>query len=80
VSEQVKRTPESMAKWHVRLPITGVVDVEVYADSEKEAIQAAIQQASLEEIAEWEAHEQVCEGNVVYGSLSRAVADQIEED
>ena len=68
-----------MPKYNVMLPITGYVVVEINAASEKVAIAAALEKDfDIEQIEEWEVHEQVEEGNVSYGSLSRACAELVE--
>jgi hypothetical protein len=71
-----------MKTWGVSLPITGVAYVEVRADSEEEAIEAAMGGEYLdnESIQTWEAHRYVNRGNVVHGDLGEAEAQPIEDD
>lgn len=54
----------------VTLPITGIVEVTVEAENEEEALNLALEQATLKDIVEWEAHKQICEGNVFHGVLN----------
>lgn len=69
-------------KYLVEIPITGKVTVEVVANSEKEAIEKAMDEFDLTlnpsselgyEIEEWEYHSKVNEGN-----FSHAVLDEVE--
>lgn len=69
-------------KYLVEIPITGKVIVEVVANSEKEAIEKAMNEFDLElnpsselgyEIEEWQYHYKVNEGNV-----SHAVLHEVE--
>ena len=66
-----------MKNYDVSLPITGVILVTVEAESAEDAIERALQSDGLtdENIESWEAHSQVCEGNIMYGELDRAYAE-----
>lgn len=66
-------------KYLVEIPITGKVTVEVVANSEKKAIEKAMDEFDLElnpsselgyEIEEWEYHFHVNKGNVSYAVLN----------
>lgn len=63
-----------MKRYTVLLPITGVICVEVEAETEKDAIDAALSSDDLttDKIEEWEAHRQIVKGNVFYGSQNEA--------
>lgn len=67
-----------MKRYHVSLPVTGVIDIEVTAENEQEAIEKALESDDLkiENITEWEAHKRVVQGNVFYGAMSRARATE----
>lgn len=60
----------------VTLPITGKLCVEVDAESEEAAIKAALigDDLILDNIEEWEAAKQICEGNFFHGMLNEAEA------
>lgn len=69
-----------MARYTVTLPITGIVMIEVDADDERSAIDAALSSdATLADIESWETHRMVCEGNVYRGELNAACANVIED-
>jgi hypothetical protein len=57
-----------MAKYSVLIPIAGHIRVEVEADSEEAAIQAALESddTHLGNIDDWQAVESFMEGNVSY--------------
>lgn len=55
-----------MATWTVRLPITGYAVLDVEADDEATAIDAALDKVTIEDIDSWEAVERIIEGNVLY--------------
>lgn len=63
-------------EYEVCVPITGVIWVTVEAESEKEAIQAAFGSAelTLDNVEEWEAHKEICSGNVLHASQNTAYA------
>jgi hypothetical protein len=66
-----------MASYTVMLPISGKLFVEVEADSEDAAIEAAMQSTlTLDLVEEWEAHREVLRGNVFYGIAREAYAEQ----
>ena len=62
--------------YDVALPITGVIVVTVEADSEEDAIEKALgsDQLETENIESWEAHEIICQGNVLYAEQNEAEA------
>jgi hypothetical protein len=55
-----------MATYGVTLPITGNAYVEVEADSEDDAINAALEVVELKDLQDWEALKRVNMGNVCY--------------
>lgn len=61
-----------MPTYHVFLPFTGVLFLEVEADNEDAAKDAAFEKdialrAKGAEVHDWETHENVVQGNVFYG-------------
>lgn len=60
-----------MNSYVVRVPITACAEVFVEAESKEEAIQKAFEEVTLDDIEEWDAHREVCEGNVCRAVLSR---------
>ena len=64
-----------MATYTVAVPMTGVIYVQVQAESEEEALGKALdsEQLTLENLEEWEAHKQITRGNVLY-----AIQNEIE--
>lgn len=70
-----------MPKFGVTLPITGQIYLEVEAENDKAAIDAALSQGgTFDDVLEWETLRVVCEGNVYHGMLNRAYAKKIESD
>lgn len=67
-------------KYGVTLPVTGLIYVEVEADDEKSAIEAALGADGLTNsmIEEWEAHREVNRGNVWHGPIGEASAEEID--
>jgi len=65
-----------MKKYYVSIPITGKLVIEVDAESKEDAIESAFQQADLKHLEEWEAHTEVCKGNVFYGVLSKVDVEE----
>lgn len=55
-----------MAKFNVTIPIAGHAFLEVEAESQEEAIQAAMEQVTLDHVEEWEPLEHFTRGNVCY--------------
>lgn len=67
-----------MKKYNVRIPVTGVVDVEVDAENEEEAIEAALQkEISNKDLTEWETCREVVQGNVFCGHTNSIEATEI---
>lgn len=67
-----------MATYGVSLPITGSVYVEVEANSEEEAIEKALEsEVTSDDIEGWETHQQIVQGNVFYGQLNEAHAEEV---
>lgn len=69
-----------MPKYSVTVPFTGYAVVDVEAPTEAEAIDKALGEVSLDDIEEWETHEQITEGNVCHAARNRAEAELINED
>lgn len=71
-----------MKRFLVTLPITGYILVEVEADNERAAIDAALISDELrtDRIEEWEAHEHIVQGNVFYGRKNRVEVEDISDD
>jgi len=69
-----------MPTYTVTLPITGVLYAyDIEAESEEEAIEKAMGAPyTIQDIEEWDVHEQIVEGNVFHGHTNRASAQ--EED
>jgi hypothetical protein len=53
----------------------GIAHVMVEAESEKEAIDKALDKASFEDVDEWYNLRQVVEGNIFHGPLNRIRVD-----
>jgi len=65
-------------RWSVQVPITGFVVIEVEADDEESAIDAALEASPItDDIQEWEMHRYTNRGNVAYGSCTEANAEEI---
>ena len=72
---------QAMKRFVVQIPITGYISIEVDADSEESAIETAWGSYSASgpdafDEPEWEAVEQVCEGNVFHGMLNEHTAEE----
>lgn len=69
-----------MKRYSVSIPITGYVIVEIDAESEEAAIEAALDtEITSDLIEEWETHRQVTRGNVCSAILNSAEAEEIGE-
>lgn len=69
-----------MSTYSVRLPICGYLMIEVEADSEEAAIEAACaSDYGTEHIEEWSAYTEIVRGNVFHGPVNRADAVLVEE-
>ena len=62
-----------MKTYTIAVPITGVIYVDVKANSEEDALEAALESEdlSLDKCEEWEAHEHIVRGNVFYGHQNK---------
>lgn len=71
-----------MPRYAVTLPLTGSITVEVEADNESDAIEAALGSPSIraENIDEWSVHRYAVRGNVYYGECSRAEATLLDDE
>ena len=66
-----------MGTWNVTLPISGVIYTTVKADSEKEAIDKALEgEYTYEDIETWETHKHIVQGNVCYAVQWSAEAEE----
>ena len=69
-----------MSEFEVTLPVAGSVVLFVKADSEKDAIEKALEmQWEPEDLQELESHEHICEGNVMMVWTPDASAEEIKE-
>jgi hypothetical protein len=66
--------------WNVAVPLSGVIYVTVEAENEKDAIEKALQSddLKLDNVEEWNASRYLVQGNVFYGVLSEANAEEEE--
>jgi hypothetical protein len=70
-----------MKQYLVRLPITGVVEVYVEAESEDDAIDNALEtDITIDDIVEWDICRQIVQGNVFHGRMNAAEVVNGEED
>ncbi|MCY6957850.1 hypothetical protein [Clostridium brassicae] len=67
-----------MKNYTVSVPISGWVCVSVEANNEDEAISKAFEEATLEDLEEWEMHKCIVEGNVFHGLMNEI--DIFKED
>ena len=67
-----------MRKYWVTVPVTARICVEVEAEDRESAIDKAFDEGTLDDIEEWEMHEQIVDGNVFYGLINEI--DVIEQD
>lgn len=69
-----------MPKYSVELPIVGWALVEVEADNEESAVNAALGgEITFDDIQEWDAVRQVTRGNVCYAPRNRPEVTEIED-
>lgn len=71
-----------MARYGVRIPITGYVFVEVEAEDEKAAEEAAwekVNDGAFDEPDEWEFNRQVVQGNVCHAMLNEIEVNLIKD-
>lgn len=66
-----------MKTYSVRIPITGIADLEVEAENEQAAIEKAMNEVKQEDITEWNPHEIIVQGNVFYGHTNEAEAEEV---
>lgn len=70
-----------MKTWMVEIPITGIVCIEVKADTRKEAIEKGFDsEFETKDIEEWETHHHITQGNVFYGLQNDVDAYEVEGD
>lgn len=67
-----------MPTYYVTLPISGLVSVDIEADSQQDAIDKALAGLLPREPDQWEAHEYLVRGDVVYASPTQATAEEVE--
>lgn len=64
-----------MKTWFVSLPVTGTATIEVQAETEEGAIDAALSaELTVEHLREWEAIRQIVRGNIFCGIRNEAEA------
>ncbi len=69
-----------MKTYAVKLPISGVAYLEIEAETEREAIDKAFEEVTLDHVEEWEALEQINRGNTCYAMQPwEAEAELIDE-
>ncbi len=70
VDDKMKKT------YDVCVPFTGTIWVTVEADSPEEAINEAFnsEQLNLDNVHEWQAHVEICSGNMLHASQNEAYA------
>ncbi|ALM62171.1 hypothetical protein AXI64_gp179 [Vibrio phage qdvp001] len=68
-----------MKSYEVLVPITGYIVVEVEAENEKEAIDKAFESDDLtiDNINEWDTHENIVQGNVFYGVKNEVEVEEV---
>lgn len=70
-----------MATYSVTLPIAGYAIVDVEADSEEAAIDAALgSELTLKDIEVWEALRAIVTGNILHTSPNNASAELLDDD
>jgi nicotinate-nucleotide pyrophosphorylase len=70
-------------KYAVSIPFTGYCYIEVEADSEKQAIEAAYDKANIgdmDQVAEAEFTDHVTTGNVCYACLNDLSVEELKEE
>ena len=65
-----------MKNYYLEIPITGIIAIEIEAETEQEAIKKAFDEITIDDILEWEAHENITQGNVFYGMLNSINVNQ----
>ena len=55
-----------MKEYYLKIPMAGSVEISVEAESEKEAIEKAMNEATIKNVGEWEMFTKIVEGNVLY--------------
>lgn len=68
-----------MKTYEVTLPITGIAYLTIEADSEDEAIEAAMSAVTVENLETWEAVRDITRGNVCY-AMQPWSAEAVEAD
>lgn len=65
-----------MKDFVVSIPITGVAVITVQAETEDEAIALGLDNVTLDNIEDWQPVEKIIGGNVFYGILNEAQAEE----
>ena len=82
LAKQLGHGKKTMAKseYEVCVPFTGIIWVTVEAENEADAINAAFEsdQLKLDNVEEWEAHKEICSGNVLHASHNEAYAVKVK--
>jgi hypothetical protein len=66
-----------MKTYNVRVPITGVADVQVEAESEEQAIELALDSVTSDDLTEWEGVRCVVQGNVFHGHTNEIEVEEV---
>jgi len=66
-----------MATFEVTLPVHGIIYMTVEAESEREAIDLALETYTEQDLNEWSAVESFGRGNVNYVSPTEAIAEKV---
>lgn len=71
-----------MPRYSVRIPVSGVFEVEIEAENEEAAIAAAMlcEPSEMEDFQELELHEKLHEGNVCNAVLHEIEVEELKED
>ena len=65
-----------MKRWNVRIPISGFVSINVEAQTEEAAKEAALTGDIPTSPDEWDIHEQIASGSVFYGMQNEIEIDE----
>lgn len=68
-----------MKTFLVNIPITGVLQKVVYAGTEDEAVDMAFEEATIDDLEEWDSVSQIVTGNVFSGILNKYNVQEINK-
>lgn len=66
-----------MTEYIITIPIAGYVTMSVEAANKEDAIDEAFQNASLNDIDEWDVYSQIVEGNVLYAPQNEVEVEEV---